>query len=115
MRTISKKVGELIKDKRIAAGLTQTELEKISGLGKEVVWQIEVGRTVPIERTIWRVCSSLCFHERQIHEILDVAKHQRKNRDKFQIEYALERARKLLSRDDRNLKGQQKNEPAPFL
>ncbi|EFK06808.1 helix-turn-helix protein [delta proteobacterium NaphS2] len=109
MRTISKKVGELIKEKRIAAGLTQTELEKISGLKKEVVWQIEVGKTIPIERTIWRVCAALCLHRREIHEFLNLARQQRKNRGEFQKEYARKRARKLISRYYPYSKDQDKN------
>jgi len=98
MITNSIEIGKSIKEKRLEAGLSQAKLEKISGLGREVVWKLEVSRTIPVEETIWRICGSLCFHRREIHEFLDSAKQQRKNRDKFQQEYAIKCAKKLLSR-----------------
>ena len=78
------KIGEKIREKRLEAGLSQAKLGRISGLGDEAVWKTEVGRTIPVEATIWRICGSLCFHRREIHEFLDSARQQRKNRDKFQ-------------------------------
>ena len=93
-----KTVGESIREKRLEAGLSQTKLEKISGLGDEVLWRIEVGCSIPIEETIWRLGASLCFRGKEVLKLLDSARYQRKHRDKFQREYALKRAQKLLNR-----------------
>ena len=109
METISKKIGELIKEKRLSAGLSQAALENISGLKEEVLWQIEVGKTIPIERTIWRVSAALCLHRREIHEALDSARQQRKNRDSFKKEYAIKCAHRLINRHYHKLKDQEKN------
>jgi len=96
MTTDFKRVGESIREKRLKARLSQVKLEKISGSGKAVVWQIEVGRTIPIEKTIWRLGASLCFHRREILEFLDSARYQRKNRDKFYKDYAIKSAERFI-------------------
>lgn len=90
------RLGEIIKSKRSQTGLSQKMLGYLAGSKPKTVMDLENGRAIPRDETIWQIGAVLCLTQTQIANCLKIAQHYRNNRDDFQMEYALKLAERTL-------------------
>jgi len=98
MTVIMLTLGEIIRKRRGESGLSQEKLGKLTGCKPLTIMNIENGRTVPTNETIWILGAALCFFESDILNLLKLAKYQRENRVDLQRAYAIKLAEKILKR-----------------
>lgn len=82
-------LGEIIKNKRHKAGLSQSKLGDLIGSMSETIMNIETSRTMPRNETIWRIGAVLCLSYPEITNCLQIAKYHRNNRKELEMYYAL--------------------------
>jgi transcriptional regulator with XRE-family HTH domain len=96
MENPMKILGEILKERRKKAGLSQAKFAEAISSKPETITHIEIGRTVPIDETIWILCSSLCFNRDEILYMLDLAEYHRKHRPDLNFSYVIKQAEKIL-------------------
>jgi ribosome-binding protein aMBF1 (putative translation factor) len=88
---------DILKERQQESGLSQAKLGKLVGSKERTVRNIETGRTVPADQTIWKFGAALCVSIDEIMECLELADYHRKNRDELKNKYAIQSADKTLN------------------
>ncbi|MHB8067681.1 MAG: helix-turn-helix domain-containing protein [Desulfobaccales bacterium] len=91
-------LGEIFKDRRRKAGLSQKKAASLAGCKEVTITDIETGRRAPRMETIWRLGALFCLSRSEVLWGLHLAAHHRRNRQAYEMAY-IERTVRRFSKE----------------